>query len=456
MTIAVIKNSSLDFIKKSKAKVEDLNDNDIFLKSAFYKFDKQTMVEEDGNYYAWAYISSASIDSDGEIIEPEAIEKAWPTYKGNIRVMHREEVGGAVVESEYDLDKKQRWIKMSLFKEVWEGIKKGFYQGVSIGGQVTDKIGNKITGLNLFEISVVDVPANPDALIVAYKRNKNQDIKSQEEKNMFEELEKSGYTIQDLINLLKSSKENKDINKSEDKSEEDKKKEEEKTEQDKKEEDKKEEDKNIDSTTNSDPEKTSTENKEENKETDKPVEDKPVEEDKKEEDKTEKSYKLEDALAGLNVIFKNSEIKDEAKVKILKSISNLSNDICNSADKEELVFSGEEKEFDNVTKSLEVVKSFTKGFVAENNEELIKENTALKAEIEELKKSAVFEKKLDSKIVKKSLKTSSSLNESNEEENLEELEKSITVARENFEKSSTDANQEKLVYLLMKRNMMKH
>ena len=256
------------------------------------------------------------------------------------------------------------------------------------------RIGNIITKLNLFEISVVDRPANPDALIFAYKRYKEENSNSNiGEEEMNEELKKAGFTIQDLISLLKSVKK------------EDK-KEEEKTE-DKK--DPKVEDK-----------------KEENKEEEKKEEDK-----KDEADKTEKSLSLAEILSGLDVIFKNTESKEDA---LNKSFSVLASTICDLADKEEIVFNGEEEKFEEVSKSLELLKSFKNAHKVEVNtedktEELTKTIKTLQDEIAELKSTAVFETKTETKTVKKSLKTNSKIEDAGvveeTKETLEELEKSI-------------------------------
>lgn len=57
--------------------------------------------------------------------------------------------------------------------DAWEKVKEGVYKGFSIGGRVTqrDPANRKlITGLELSEISLVDRPANPEAMIDLYKR----------------------------------------------------------------------------------------------------------------------------------------------------------------------------------------------------------------------------------------------------------------------------------------------
>jgi hypothetical protein len=75
---------------------------------------------------------------------------------------------------EADVDHKGLHIAAKVVDdEAWEKVKEGVYKGFSIGGRVTQRDpGNRkiITGLELSEISLVDRPANPDAIIDLYKR----------------------------------------------------------------------------------------------------------------------------------------------------------------------------------------------------------------------------------------------------------------------------------------------
>jgi hypothetical protein len=51
----------------------------------------------------------------------------------------------------------------------WKKCQEGVYNGFSIGGNIIEKIGNSIEKLRLIEISVVDRPANPEALFSVVK-----------------------------------------------------------------------------------------------------------------------------------------------------------------------------------------------------------------------------------------------------------------------------------------------
>src|SRR5207248_11246668 len=63
--------------------------------------------------------------------------------------------------------------------EAWEKVTAGVYKGFSIGGHVTgrDPADRKvITGLALTEISIVDRPANPEAVFDCWKRAPAADL----------------------------------------------------------------------------------------------------------------------------------------------------------------------------------------------------------------------------------------------------------------------------------------
>ncbi len=75
---------------------------------------------------------------------------------------------------EADIDHKGLHIAAKVVDDdAWEKVKEGVYKGFSIGGRVTqrDPANRKlITGLELSEISLVDRPANHEAMIDLYKR----------------------------------------------------------------------------------------------------------------------------------------------------------------------------------------------------------------------------------------------------------------------------------------------
>ena len=121
----------------------------------------------------YGYASTEARDSQGEIVTRAAIEAALPAYMefANIREMHQLSAVGVVKSA--GLDDKGLLLEAKVVDDAaWEKVREGVYKGLSIGGRVTRRDAlNKaiITGVDLTEISLVDRPANPEALIAAYK-----------------------------------------------------------------------------------------------------------------------------------------------------------------------------------------------------------------------------------------------------------------------------------------------
>lgn len=118
----------------------------------------------------YGYASTEALDSQGEVVSKNAIMNALPDYMkyGNIREMHQPSAVGKTHQA--NIDDKGLFIKVKIVDDVaWAKVKEGVYNGFSIGGRIVTKIGNKIKDLVLSEISVVDRPANPEALFTVVK-----------------------------------------------------------------------------------------------------------------------------------------------------------------------------------------------------------------------------------------------------------------------------------------------
>lgn len=128
----------------------------------------------------YGYASTEARDSQGEIVTRAAIEAALPAYMeyANIREMHQLSAVGVVKSA--GLDDKGLLLEAKVVDDAaWEKVREGVYKGLSIGGRVTKRDAlNKaiITGVDLTEISLVDRPANPEALIAAYKAAGAEDV----------------------------------------------------------------------------------------------------------------------------------------------------------------------------------------------------------------------------------------------------------------------------------------
>jgi len=136
----------------------------------------KTEKQDDGTIKVWGYASSDSKDADGETITSKAMKAALPDYLkfGAVREMHdATKAAGTAIEAEVQEDGKT-WFGAHVVDPVAVlKVETGTYKGFSIGGRVTERDSmNKaqINALNLFEVSLVDRPCNPDAVITVMKR----------------------------------------------------------------------------------------------------------------------------------------------------------------------------------------------------------------------------------------------------------------------------------------------
>ena len=174
---------------------------------------------DDGTLTVSGIASSESIDSDGEIILADAIKNSIGDYMkfGALREMHQNIAAGTTLSMKVSDDGKTEIEALVVdpvsVKKVLAGVLKGF----SIGGKVTKRSGqnrNIIEALKLTEVSLVDRPANPDAMITLYKADTIGDEPEDDEVEVketgtperTEEVAKSLYCIADLASVLNHAK----------------------------------------------------------------------------------------------------------------------------------------------------------------------------------------------------------------------------------------------------------
>lgn len=132
------------------------------------------------------YATVEVVDKQGELVDIGAFKKSFSAFMemgGNIIDMHTNKKIARVIG--HDFTKKDGkdalWLDMECYKlypyhdDVWEKIQNGEYKGLSMGGRrkkgefklKCDDNGchNHVKGIELFEVSVVDNPANPEATI---------------------------------------------------------------------------------------------------------------------------------------------------------------------------------------------------------------------------------------------------------------------------------------------------
>ena len=123
----------------------------------------------------WGYASTEAEDDQGETVSREALAEALDDYMrfANIREMHQPSAVG--VAKEAAIDDRGLYLGAKIVDaDAWQKIVEGVYKGFSIGGRVTARDPadrGLITGLRLTEISVVDRPANPEAVFDCWKRS---------------------------------------------------------------------------------------------------------------------------------------------------------------------------------------------------------------------------------------------------------------------------------------------
>lgn len=137
----------------------------------------------------WGIATSEAIDSQGDIIDYEASKAAFGSWLGNIREMHQPIAVGKAIDIQYDDENKQVMIGAKISESAdgenaWLKVKEGILQGFSIGGsvnkvlkEVAKKDGveipvTRVVDYSLSETSLVDNPANPEAMLVMVKSQK--------------------------------------------------------------------------------------------------------------------------------------------------------------------------------------------------------------------------------------------------------------------------------------------
>lgn len=125
---------------------------------------------DDEKRMVYGYASTEAMDSQGERVSKAAIEAALPDYMrwANVREMHQASAVGVTKSAE--IDDKGLYIQAKIVDEAaWQKVKEEVYKGFSIGGKSIAKTDETITELKLTEISLVDRPANAEAVIELWK-----------------------------------------------------------------------------------------------------------------------------------------------------------------------------------------------------------------------------------------------------------------------------------------------
>lgn len=150
---------------------------------------------DDGSLLVSGIASTECVDADGEIVTAEAMRSALPTYlqKGTVREMHQPLAAGVPISAFVDDEGRTHFTAKIVDLGTIAKIKAGVLKGFSIGGKAIKKVGNKITELLLRDISVVDIPNNPESLFSIIKFDKTEKTPSMKMCNHCDEtMEKCG------------------------------------------------------------------------------------------------------------------------------------------------------------------------------------------------------------------------------------------------------------------------
>ncbi len=145
--------------------------------------------QDDGTVRVHGIATSEAVDDQGEIVRASAIRAAIPEYMRfpALREMHQLSAAGTTLEIDVDDDGVTRLVAHVVDPIAVTKVKTQTYRGFSIGGRVTEREAGStkvISGLVLNEISLVDRPANPEAVFDCWKSSSTETHETSPENEM--------------------------------------------------------------------------------------------------------------------------------------------------------------------------------------------------------------------------------------------------------------------------------
>jgi hypothetical protein len=179
-------------------------DNDMLINKASWTTDKDNLrlsmpigkVDAERRIVS-GFASLDNIDKQDDIVTAEASVKAFKNFKGNLREMHQPSAVGKMVSFKedryFDPNSKKFYngVYVSAYvskgaQDAWEKVLDGTYSGFSIGGNIKswddgynadlDKAIRIIKDYDLYELSLVDSPANQFASIISVEKVDGQNV----------------------------------------------------------------------------------------------------------------------------------------------------------------------------------------------------------------------------------------------------------------------------------------
>ena len=137
---------------------------------------QKVAANDDGTLRISGVASSESVDRAGEVITASAMREAIPDFlklgSGALREMHTNSAAGRVDEVEVDDDGQTLVIATVVDEVAIKKVRAGVYKGLSVGGKTLarDPLNkSRITKIRWDELSLVDRPANGDAIFTIFK-----------------------------------------------------------------------------------------------------------------------------------------------------------------------------------------------------------------------------------------------------------------------------------------------
>lgn len=167
-----------------------MNGNSVNLTMPISKIDEEKRIVS-------GFATLDNIDKQGDRVLPEASEKAFANFRGNVRLMHQPIPAGKVVsfrsDTFFDPETKKQYTGVFVdtyvskgAQDIWEMVLDGTLTGFSIGGAIRDtdteldeesnKTVRVIKEYDLVELSLVDSPANQFANIFSIQKTIDGDV----------------------------------------------------------------------------------------------------------------------------------------------------------------------------------------------------------------------------------------------------------------------------------------
>ena len=126
--------------------------------------------------------TSEAIDSHGTVFGYEASKDAFTRWAGNVREMHERKAVGRRIAVRFQDTERRIYVRVRISQgaqDTWEKILDGTLRGASIGASNVEWRHERRAGrtmpvaqrYDLVELSLVDLPSNPDALGIAVVRD---------------------------------------------------------------------------------------------------------------------------------------------------------------------------------------------------------------------------------------------------------------------------------------------